>query len=304
MSRSRRLWIALALNVVVVVLQVIAGLAANSLGLLADAGHNLVDVGGVVLALIAVAWAARPPTEARSFGYHRATILAALANAASIIVTSLIIAYEAIRRLAEPESIEGGVVLVVALVAVAVNALSAWVLYDGSDDLNMRAALLHMAADAGVSLGVALAGLVILVTGGFEWLDPAVSLVISAIIAVQAWKLVRRSIDVLLESTPAGLDLDALSAAISEVEGVEDVHDLHVWSLSSDVRALSAHIVLDGNPALADAHEIGERVKRTITAPFRIAHATLELESEACQIDESCIDPSFALPIDHHDHAH
>lgn len=179
------------------------------------------------------------------------------------------------------------------------------VLHDGSADLNMRAALLHMIGDAAASLGVAGAGLVILVTGGFEWLDPAVSLGIALLIAIQAWKLVRQSVDVLLESTPKDLDPEALSRAMSNVDGVDDVHDLHVWSVSSEVRALSAHLVLSGHPTLEEAQIVGERVKRAIGQPFRIAHATLELECEACAQDESCIDASLsvqATPAHGHHH--
>lgn len=303
MSRSRRLTIALALNAVIVVGQVIAGIAAHSLGLIADAGHNITDVAAVLLALIAVSWAARPPTQNRSFGYHRATILAALANAGSILVVTVVITYEAVHRFANPEPVDAGVVVVVALIAFAVNAMSAVVLRDGSADLNMRAALLHMIGDAAASLGVAAAGLVILVTGGFEWLDPAVSLGIALLIAIQAWKLVRHSVDVLLESTPRGFDVEALSRAMADVDGVDAVHDLHVWSLSSEVRALSAHVVLEGHRTLEEAQLVGEHVKYTITMPFQIAHATLELECEACAQEESCIDPSFSIPAaDGHGH--
>lgn len=281
------------LNIVIVFGQVAAGIAASSVGLLADAGHNLADVAAVLLALIAVAWAARPPTVNRSYGYHRATILAALVNAGSILIVTVVIVYEAIHRLANPEPIKAGIVVVVAMIAFAGNAVSAVVLRDGGNDLNMRAALLHMAGDAVASLGVAIAGLVILVTGGSEWLDPAMAVAIALLIASQAWKLVRHSVDVLLESTPRDLDLDALSRSIARVDGVENVHDLHVWSLSSDVRALSAHVVLSEHPTLEEAQVVGERVKQAIAAPFLIAHSTLELECEPCIQDESCIDSSL-----------
>lgn len=304
MTRSRRLQIALALNIVIVFGQVAAGIAASSVGLLADAGHNLTDVGALLLALIAVAWAARPPTENRSFGYHRATILAALANAGSILIVTVVIVYEAMHRLANPEPIKAGIVIVVVLVAFAVNAVSAIVLRDGSADLNMRAALLHMAGDAAASLGVAVAGLVILVTGGYEWLDPVVALAIALLIAIQAWKLVRHSVDVLLESTPRDLDVEALSRSMTSVDGVDDVHDLHVWSLSSEVRALSAHLLLSEHPTLEEAQVVGERVKHAIATPFRIAHSTLELECEPCAQDESCIDASLAKSATVHTHHH
>ncbi|MEO5722977.1 MAG: cation diffusion facilitator family transporter, partial [Ilumatobacteraceae bacterium] len=207
--------------------------------------------------------------------------------------------------------VEGGLVLVVALIAAAANFGAAAALGGGfhdhaaddhtalgpgaidaagdSHDLNMHSALLHMISDGAVSIGVALAGLVILLTGGWYWLDPAVSLAISVVIGVQGWKLLRATGEVLLESTPSGLDVDALSHTMSRVEGVESVHDLHVWTLSSDVRAMSAHVVLAGHPSLEQAQVVGARVKSTIGRPFRISHATLELECEACgEPDDFC----------------
>ena len=235
MTRSKRLTIALALNVVLVAGQALFGVVAHSLGLLADAGHNLTDAAAVVIALIAVRLGRRPPTPSHSYGYHRATILAALANAVALLVVTVAIMYEAITRLFNPEPVRGGIVVLVALAAVIVNLGAALVLYERRFDLNMRSALLHMSADAAASLGVAAAGLVILLTGGFEWLDPAVSIGIAAMIAIEAWRLVRAAVDVLLEATPDDIDLPALRAAITSVDNVVDVHDLHVWSLSSGI---------------------------------------------------------------------
>lgn len=304
--RERRLRVALGLNIVIVVVQIVVGIVAASLGLLADAAHNVTDVAAIVVSLIAVRLARRRANASRSFGYHRGTILAAQANAASILIVCVLVGFEAIRRLSDPQPVKGGLVLIVALVAAAANFGAAAALGGGghahhgdhkdgrddggeSHDLNMRSALLHMISDGAVSLGVALAGLVILVTGGWYWLDPAVSLLISAVIGVQGWQLLRSTADVLLESTPAGLDVNSLSGAIAAVDGVESVHDLHVWTLSSDVRALSAHVVLDGHPTLEEAQVVGARVKSSIGGRFRISHATLELECEACGVpDDFC----------------
>lgn len=283
MTRSRRLQLALGLNVALVVVQVGFGLVADSLGLLADAGHNLSDVAAVVVSLVAVQWARRAPTAERSYGYHRGTILAALANAAMILAVAAFILYEGVRRLGESPSVQGGLVVAVALAAFVVNAGSALVLREHGSDLNMRSALLHMAGDAAASLGVALAGAVILVTGGFRWLDPVVSMAIAVLIAAEALRLVRQATEVLLESTPKDVKLDRLTATIGAVEGVETVHDLHVWSLSSDVRALSAHVVLAGHPSLEEAQVVGERIKAAVATPFSIAHSTLELECEPCE---------------------
>ena len=282
MNRSGRLQLALGLNVALVVAQVAFGLAADSLGLLADASHNLSDVAAVVVSLVAVQWARRAPTAERSYGYHRGTILAALANAAMILAVTAFILYEGVRRLGESPPVQGGLVVAVALAAFVINAGSALVLREHGSDLNMRSALLHMVGDAAASLGVALAGAVILLTGGFQWLDPVVSMAIALLIATEAFRLVRQAAEVLLESTPKDVKLDRLTAAIGEVEGVETVHDLHVWSLSSDVRALSAHVVLAGHPSLEEAQVVGERVKAAVAKPFSIAHSTLELECEPC----------------------
>ena len=286
-SRERRLGIVLALNVAIVVGESIAGIVAGSLGLLADAAHNLTDVAGIALALVAVRWARRAPTERRTFGYHRGQVLAAQANAALILAATAVIAFEAIQRLADPSPVEGGIVIVVATIALIANTGSALVLRERGNDVNMRAALLHMAADAGASFGVVVSGIVILATGGFYWLDPFVSLVIGAVIGWQAVRLVVETTNLLLESTPAGLDVDELSRTMAAVPGVEDVHDLHVWSLSSELHALSAHVVLDGHPTLEEAQVIGADVKAAVSAPFAIVHATLELECEGCVDDES-----------------
>jgi len=210
-SRTTRLGLALGLNVALVGVQVVFGLIAHSLGLLSDAGHNLTDVAAVLISLIAVRYARRSPTEARSFGHHRGTILAALANAVGILVVTVVIVYEAVRRLAHPSPVRGGVVVIVALVAFVINACAGAALHEHTGhnhgagaDLNMRSALLHMAGDAVASLGVAVAGVIIVVTGRFEWLDPAVSIGIAVLIAVEAYRLVRQATDVLLESTPQG----------------------------------------------------------------------------------------------------
>ena len=291
--RSRRLRIALGLNAALVVTQVVVGIVAHSIGLVADAGHNLTDVAAVTLAIFAVHLTNRPGDDRRSFGYHRSTILAAQANAAALLVVMALIVYEAINRLANPQAIEAGPVIVVAAVATVINLVSARILDDHSHDLNMRAALLHMTSDALTSAGVAIAAIVIATTGGNDWLDPAVSLVIAVVIAVRAAQLLGAATHVLLESTPADVDPVELMAAMTAVEGVEAVHDLHTWSLSSDYRALSAHVVLEGEPSLAQAQLVCDQVKDVIASRFGIAHATLEPEARPCAPDsiDPCVEP-------------
>lgn len=292
--RERRLWLALGLNTWIVVVQVVFGVVAHSLGLLADAGHNLTDVAAILVSVIALRWARRRPTPRRSFGYHRATILAAQANAVSILAITVFILYEGARRLMHPAPVTGRIVVIVALIAAAANLAGALAVREShaghahggqggqDEDLNMRSAMLHLAGDAAASLGVAGAGAVILITGSWFWLDPLVSMVIGILLAIQAWKLLRATSDILLESTPAGINMNEVTTVIASVVGVEQVHDLHVWSLSSDVRALSAHIVLDGHPTLEEAQLVGTAVKQAIGTRFGISHATIELECETC----------------------
>lgn len=283
--RERRLLGVLALNVTIVAGEAVAGVISGSLGLLADAAHNLSDVAGVALALVAVRWARRPPTGRRSYGYHRGTVLAAQANAALILAATALIGYEGIRRLLNPTEVDGLPVVIVATVALLANAGSAVLLRDKDNDVNMRAAVLHMAADAGASLGVVIGGAVILATGGFEWIDPAISIGIGLLIGWQAVKLVVETANLLLESTPEGFDVDELERAMIAVSGVEAVHDVHVWSLSSEVHAMSAHVILEGHPTLEEAQMVGTAIKTAVSAPYRIAHATFELECEGCVDD-------------------
>jgi cobalt-zinc-cadmium efflux system protein len=279
-----RLTVALLLNLGIVAAQAVAGFGAHSVGLLADAGHNLVDGAGLGLSLFAVQLATRPPTPERSFGYHRSTVLAAQANAAAIFVVTVLVVVESVHRFFSPQPVQGAPMVVVAAVALVVDAIAAVILWDRSsgDTFTVRTAVLHMGGDALASLGVMVAGLVILVTGGFAWLDPAVGLGIAALIAWGAAGLLRSTTDVLLESAPRGLELGDLERVMAQVGGIDGVHDLHVWSLSAEVRALSAHLVLAGHPTLEEAQATGVEVRRAIADGFRIAHATLELECETC----------------------
>jgi cobalt-zinc-cadmium efflux system protein len=282
MDRSRRLTVSLALNAGLVVALAVAGVRAHSSGLLADAGHNAVDVGALALSLVAVRLALQPPSAARSFGNHRATILAALANAVLIAAVTVLIVVDSVHRLAHPQPVRAGLVVVVASVALLVNGAAALVLRDRSNDLNMRGALLHMVGDALASLAVVAGAVVLLALPAATWIDPVSALVVAAIIAFQAVGVLRSSVAVLLESTPSDVDLDHLTATMGGVPGVGEVHDLHVWSLSSEMRVLSAHLVLTGHPTLEEAQVVGEQVKVAIARPFGIAHSTLELECERC----------------------
>jgi cobalt-zinc-cadmium efflux system protein len=281
-SRTRRLLAVLGLNLVLVAGLAVAGVAAHSLGLLADAGHDLTDAAAVALSLWAVRLTMRPRTAERSFGMHRSTILAALLNASVIAVVTVAIALESVRRLLHPSPVHGGLVVVAAAAAFVVNGVAAVVAHEHSHDLNMRATVVHAGGDALASLAVVAAGLVIVVHPGATWADPVASLVVAGLIVVEAVRILRASVDVLMESTPADMDLSAVTGTMRAVHGVSEVHDLHVWSLSGDVRALSAHVVLSGHPTLEEAQVVGDAVKAAVARPYGIAHATVELECERC----------------------
>jgi cobalt-zinc-cadmium efflux system protein len=310
-TQAHRLRWALALNALIVVSQVVAGIMASSIGLISDAGHNLADVAAVALALFAVRTAQRSATSRRSFGFHRAPILAAQANAAGVLVVTGLLTLEALRRLLDPSPVKGGVVLVVALVAMAANLLAARLTGGHAhQDLNMRSAHLHLIGDAATSAGAAAAGAVILATGGAYWLDPAVSIAIGALIAARAISLLREANDVLLEAVPSHIELHDVHATITSVPGVAAVHDLHAWSLSSDLAALSAHVVLNGQPSLADAQAVTNLIKTQLASAHGITHATLEMEVDDCtdpNVDPCSVsDPTrTTLNVPHgHSHGH
>ncbi len=289
-TRSRRLAAAAGVNAALVVAEVAFGLTARSSALLADAGHNLADVAALGLSLAAVRWALRPRSELRTYGNHRGTILAALANATFLVVVTCAIVALAVDRVLHPVAVHGALMGEVGGAALVVNGAAALVLRERGGDLNVRSSALHMAADAAASGAVVIAGVVVAVAGRSAVLaDPAASLAVAVLVLVQAVRVVRESADVLLESTPPDVDLAELRSAITAVEGVGELHDLHVWSLSSDFRALSAHLVLTGHPSLEEAQEVGAAVRERVASPFAISHTTFELECERC--DDARADP-------------
>ncbi|MCM3886448.1 cation diffusion facilitator family transporter [Frankia sp. R82] len=292
-AQRRRLWAATGLNLAIVVVQAIAGIAAGSIGLLADAGHNLTDTAGVALALVALMLSQRPPSARRTFGGVRWPVLAAQANAAAILVVTALLAVEALRRLGSSASVDGPLVVAVALIAAVINGGCALVVRDRDGDLNTRAAVLHLAGDAAVSVAVAVSGLVIWLVGGWYWLDPTVSLAISLLIAAQGVRLLVSASRVLLEAAPDTLDVAVVRADILRHDHVLDVHDLHVWSLSDQVFAASVHVELGhldpadgdgggGHPSLAQAREVSDEIRAMLAARHGITHVTVEAECEPC----------------------
>lgn len=273
----RPLAIALAITAVFLVVEVVGALLTNSLALLADAGHMLTDVAALALALFATWLARRPATPARSFGYLRAEVLAALVNAAALIAVSLYVFWEAYRRIGDPPHVDSGPMLAVAVAGLAANAASAWVLSRGSGrqhSLNTRGAFLHVIGDMLGSAGAIVAALVMLATGWYL-ADPLLSAGIGLLVLWGAWRLLRESVDVLLEATPAGIDPGEVRAALSGLDGVAGVHDLHVWTVTSGLLALSAHVEV---AAGADWRRLLPEASDLLAGRFGIAHVTLQPE--------------------------
>src|SRR6266568_6394810 len=272
-----KLRLALGLTLAILVIELAGGLLSHSLALLSDAGHVLTDVFALGLAWFALAQSRRPADRRRSYGYQRVTVLAALLNAVTLIVIVLAIGFEAIRRLAAPEPVQGGIVIVSALVGIAVNAYVIFGLRGETRSLNLRAAFLHVAGDIGASIGVVVAGVVILLTG-WLYIDPLLSLGIAVLIAYGAWGIVRETVNLLMEGTPTEVNLAAVTAEISATKLVTGVHDLHVWALSSDELALSCHIVID-DTSLGDAEHVVRELESKLCDRFAIGHTTIQVES-------------------------
>lgn len=273
---DRAFAVGIGLNVSFVLIEAGLGTAANSLALLADAGHNLCDVLGLLLAWGASYLARRRPTERRTYGLRRSSILAALLNAILLLIAVGAIAWEAIGRLFLPAPVASGTVIAVAAVGVALNTVTALLFFSGrGHDLNIRGAFLHLAADAAVSLGVMAAGIVISLTG-WGWVDPAVSLVIAAVITVGTWGLLRQSIDLSLDAVPEGIDPSSVRAFLAGQPGVVEVHDLHIWGMSTTETALTVHLV---KPDARIDDEWLARVSQELHDRFHIDHATIQVES-------------------------
>jgi cobalt-zinc-cadmium efflux system protein len=275
---GRAFAIAVILNTAFVAAEAAAGLWTGSLSLLADAGHNLSDVLSLLLAWGATVLARRAPAGRRTYGLRKGTILASLANAILLLVAVGAIVSEAVRRLADPAAVDSQVVIATASLGVVVNGLTAMLFMRGSHaDLNVRGAFLHMAADAGVSLAV-VAGAFAMARTGLLWIDPALSLVIAGVIVLGTWSLLRDSADLALDAAPRGIDVEAVRSYLAGLPGVEDVHDLHVWAISTTETAMTAHIL---RPRNVDGDAFLHMACEGLEHRFRIGHATLQVETSA-----------------------
>ncbi len=282
---GRMMGAAVALTLAFVVAEAFAGWFGHSLALLSDAGHNAADAAALGLSWYAL-WIARKPShEGMTFGYHRVGILAALINAGSLLVIALLIGWEAIARIRRPQLASGGLMIGVAATAVAVNVMIGLWLHRGSkNDLNVRSAYLHMLGDAVSAFGVVIAGVLVATTHA-QWADPAVSLLIGALILYSSYGVLRESATVLLEGTPAGTDMPGIIAAIQDVAGVLDVHDLHVWMVGPGVVACSCHIVVT-EQSIREGQQVLRAVVQRIEHRFHITHTTVQVEVEGCEAND------------------
>lgn len=285
---SRAFAISLTLNLGFVGVEFFYGLLANSIALIADAGHNLSDVLGLVLAWGATLLARRPPSRRHTYGWRRSSILAAFLNAVFLLVVTGGIAWESIQRFRNPGEIQGGTIIGVAAVGIAINTATALLFMSGrKGDLNIRAAFLHMVADALVSVGVVLAGIGILTTG-WLWLDPASSLIISAVIIINTWQLLKESFNLAIDAVPPNIDERAVRAYLVERPGVAQIHDLHIWGMSTTEAALTAHLVM---PAGHPGDKFLIQVCQDLHEHFGIEHVTVQIEvgdsDHSCNLDSS-----------------
>jgi cobalt-zinc-cadmium efflux system protein len=296
---SRVLQISSFVTAAYVVLLVIAGIRAHSLALLSEAGHNLSDLLALILSWGAVYLQARPASATKTYGYHRAGVLAALVNSASLVAVSFFIFYEAFRRLQSPQQVHAGLMIGVAAAGVVMNGVIAFLLWRTSQDVNIRSALLHEVGDTLSTAAVIVGGWAIIVTGQY-WIDSALSIGIGALILWSAFSIVRETLNILLEGTPRGMKLEVIEDAIQSIEGVNDVHDLHVWSIGSETHALSCHIAIADIPPSASERILRE-VKERLLHNFRIDHTTIQFEHAECEVAHGCV-IQVAETEEHHHH--
>ena len=294
---SRVLKVSLFVTVAYIVLLVVSGIRAHSLALLSEAGHNLTDLLALVLSLTAVYLQNRPPSATKTYGYHRAGVLAALINAVSLVAVSFIVFYEAFRRIQNPEHVRAGLMIGVAAAGVVMNGVIALLLYRSSRDVNIRSAFLHEIGDTLSTAAVIVGGWVILMTGQY-WIDSALSFGIGALFLWSCFGIVRETLNILLEGTPRGMSLDHIGTAIRGIDGVNDVHDLHVWSIGSETHALSCHVSIADIPPSA-SERILRDVKECLHREFRIDHTTIQFEHAECEIAHGCV-----IPVSEEEHQH
>jgi cobalt-zinc-cadmium efflux system protein len=282
---SRKLVIASIATIAFVVIELVIGLWAQSLALIGDAIHNFTDSLALLLALVALRLERRPATAEKSYGYHRAGVLAAFINAGTLLALTIYIFWEAIARLRVPLAVDSGAMLITAIAALLLNtAITLWLREDGRHDINIRGAVVHMLGDAVSSAGIIVAALLIRFTGATYW-DAVVSLGIGVLILWSSWGVLREAVNLLLEGTPAGIDPDAVTRAIAALDGVQGVHHLHIWALGPSRPALSCHLMVGDVPVKSTGNLLSQ-VNGVLASDFGIAHTTIQFEFASCDVDD------------------
>jgi len=312
MEREKKLLLILAFTLTLMVLEIVGGIISNSLALLSDAGHMLTDSLAVFLSYLAIHWSRRPADHRKTFGYHRAEILVALANGAALLLVAGYIFYEAVLRFFHPQEIKTGILLAIATIGLAGNLFGLFILKGEShDNLNVRSAFFHILADTLSSVGVIVGGVIIWLTG-WTLVDSLIGMLIGGIVLRGAVDLVMESGEILLEATPRDIDIAQLRQEVGKIPGVEDLHDIHIWTIGSGRRALSAHVLTD-NITTRESQEIACLIRAVLGEKYNITHTTLEMECETCGdvcrfiLTEKDLDNSGARNADHgsrHEHEH
>ena len=296
-STSRVLRIALVLTVAYIILLVVSGIRAHSLALLSEAGHNVSDFLALLLSWFAAYIQERPPSTTKTFGYHRAGVLAAFINASSLVLISLLIFYEAIERLYKPVSVDARTMMIVAAAGVLLNGTIAAMLWRSHRDLNVRSALIHEIGDTLSTAAVILGGVGIVLTGQ-AWIDPVLSILIGGMILWSSFGIIRESLNILLEGTPRGISINDVEAAVRSVAGVNNVHDLHIWSIGSERHAMSCHIAIPDIP-VSESNAIIVQIRNVLAERFHIHHTTIQFENVICDVAHGCV-----IPVSEHRHSH
>ncbi len=300
---SRVLRLSLGVTAAYIVLLVVAGFRSHSLALLSEAGHNLTDFLALLMSWGAVYLQGRPPSARKTFGYNRAGVLAAFVNGLTLVLISFYIWYEAFRRLQTPVNVNAGIMIWVAAAGVLMNGGIALLLMRGHRDINLRSALLHEIGDT-LSTAAVIAGGVAIAFTGQHWIDPALSVGIGVMILWSSIGIIRESLNILLEGTPSGMELDRIRGAISEIPGVDAVHDLHVWSIGSDTHSLSCHVSVGDMPASQSA-SILRAIREQLEQRFHIHHTTIQFELTVCETADGCVIPvSSGHSHEHRSHSH
>src|ERR1700691_316283 len=301
-AMQRVLRLSLIATIAYVGLTLIAGLRAHSLALVSEAGHNASDALAIVLSFVAVWFQTRPATDQKTFGYQRAGVLAAFLNALTLIVIAGLIAFEAVHRISHPTPVQPRIMMFVAAAGVLMNGLIAAMLWRVSHDVNIRSVFIHMLGDTLSTAAVIIGGFAILLTGR-TWIDPALSLAIAALILWSSISIVRETLNILLEGTPRGISLIEIRTTLAAIDGVDDVHDLHVWSLGSNLHALSCHVTIPDIPP-SESNLILDRIHVVLRERFHSHHTTLQFEHVICEVAHGCLVAVEEPEHHHHGHVH